>query len=249
VAGVPRRNPILAAIAATSPDQRETRLEHRLKWFLLAADNGRRLPMSGCPHVSKEESQMSNFDNEGMEYAELMARRRDAERTWQMCWTASGLVAGVLLSWAIAARSAGLMLPVVFAAAYGFYVMNHARRQTALIGGYVEEFFEGRSTGLQWFSRVNRTRSIPGFNPMSRWFFTFVTDAVVALAVVFAWMFAPTAPRGELMAGIVTACGVLFVFHSLFETGQLLQIDFAVFWRQAEGGPIVVKRSNRAASR
>jgi len=114
---------------------------------------------------------------------------------------------------------------------------------------HVEEFFEGRSTGLQWFSRVNRTRSVPGFNPMSRWFFTFVTDAVVVLAVVFAWMFAPTAPRGELMAGVVTASGVVFVFHSLFETGQLLQIDFAAFWRQTNGGPTVVKRSPRAANR
>jgi hypothetical protein len=192
---------------------------------------------------------MSAFDNESMEYTELMARRRDAERTWQTCWTASGLIAGVLLSWAIAARSSGLMLPVILAVAYGFYVMNHARRQALLIGGYVEEFFETGTNGLNWFSRAARTSSVPGFNPMSRWFFTFLTDVVVLLAVILAWMFAPAAPRGELMAGIVTGCGVIFVFHSLFETGQLLQIDFMAVWRQANSVPSVVKRSSRAASR
>ncbi len=192
---------------------------------------------------------MSAFDNESMEYAELMARRREAERTWQICWTASGLIAGVLLSWAIAARSSGLMLPVILAVAYGFYVMNHARKQVLMIGGYVEEFFENRSNGPQWFSRVARTRSVAGFSPMSGFFFTLLSDVAVALAVIFAWMFAPTAPRGELMAGIVTGFGVTFVFHSLFETAQLQQIDFAAFWRQANSGPTAVKQSSRVASR
>ena len=90
-------------------------------------------------------------ENERVEYSVLMSRGRDAERTSHFCWIASGIAATMLLSWAVAARNAGLMLPVIFAVAYGFYTMVHGRQQTRLIGGYVKEFFEGNDQGPLWF--------------------------------------------------------------------------------------------------
>ena len=56
-------------------------------------------------------------ENERVEYSLLMSRGRDAERTSHFCWIASGIAATMLLSWAIAARNSGLMLPVIFAVA------------------------------------------------------------------------------------------------------------------------------------
>ncbi len=34
-------------------------------------------------------------------------------------------------------------------------------------------------------------------------------DAGVVVALMLAWMYADAAPRGDLMAGIVTGCGVI----------------------------------------
>ena len=80
----------------------------------------------------------SDWDHE--EYQALMNRGRDAERTSLVCWTASGVGAAVLLSWGIAAKSPSLMLPVIFATAFGFYAAIHGRHQVRLIAGYVKEF-------------------------------------------------------------------------------------------------------------
>ena len=174
---------------------------------------------------------------ERMEYAALMNRGRDAERTSQLCWIASGVGAAVLLSWAIAARSAGLMLPVVFAAAFGFYAMLHGRQQVRLIAGYVKEFMEGRdSGGAQWFTRLGHLEVVPGFNPSADWLSVCLANAVVAVAVIFAWFFAGGAPGGDLMAGIVTGIGIAFGFHSVSETSRLHQTNPAAFWRQVNGG-------------
>src|SRR6266566_41510 len=76
------------------------------------------------------EPMASMSENERMEYSVLMSRGRDAERTSHFCWIASGIAATVLLSWAIAARRPPLMLPVIFAVAYGFYTTIHGRQQT-----------------------------------------------------------------------------------------------------------------------
>src|SRR5512137_596647 len=93
-------------------------------------------------------------ESDRMEYVALMGRGRDAERTAQVCWIASGIAAAVLLSWAIAARTSGLMLPVIFATAFGFYARIHGRQQVRLIAGYVCEFVESRPQSPQWFTRL-----------------------------------------------------------------------------------------------
>jgi hypothetical protein len=169
---------------------------------------------------------------ERMEYTALMSRGRDAERTAQTCWIASGIGASVLLSWAIAARNPGLMLPVVFATAFGFYAQIHARQQVRLIAGYVREFFETRAQSPQWFTRLGHLEIVPGFNPSSDWLATCLANAVVVMAVVFGWFFAAGTPRGDMMAGIVTGCGIAFGFHSVSETSRLRQTNPTAFWRQ-----------------
>jgi len=176
-------------------------------------------------------------ENERTEYAALMSRGRDAERTSHFCWIASGIAATVLMSWAIVARRPAPMLPVIFAVAYGFYTTMHGRQQTRLIGGYVKEFFEGRDTGPQWFTRLTHLETVPGFSPsMSDW---------LATSLANAWLFAPAAPRGELYAGIVTGCGIAFAMHSILETTRLRQSDAATFWRQVRTGPVEERRPAR----
>ncbi len=189
-------------------------------------------------------------ENERIEYSALMSRGRDAERTTNFCWVASGVAAAVLLSWGIAGHSPGLMLPVIFAVAYGFYTMVHGRQQIRLIAGYVKEFFESREGGPQWFTRLGHLEIVPGFSPStSDWLMTSLANAVILVAIVFAWLFAAATPRGELYAGIVTGCGVAFMFHSVSETARLRQTSPAAFWRQVSMGPVEEKRSQRAAGR
>jgi len=190
-------------------------------------------------------------ESERTEYNVLMSRGRDAERTSHFCWIASGIAATVLMSWAIAARRPGLRIPVIFAVAYGFYTTVHGRQQTRLIAGYVKEFFEGRDAGgPQWFTRLGHLEIMPGFSPsMSDWLSTALANAIVVIAIVFAWLFAPAAPRGELYAGIVTGCGLVFAVHSIMETTRLRQSDAASFWRQVSAGPVEARRQPRVVVR
>jgi len=193
---------------------------------------------------------MASFDeNQRIEYAALMNRGRDAERTSHLCWIASGIAATVLLSWGIDAKSPGMMIPVVLAIAYGYYTMVHGRQQTRLVAGYIKEFVE-RDGGSQWFTRLGHLEIVPNFNPsMSDWLSTALANAVVVIAVVLAWLFAGSASRGELFAGIVTGCAVAFAIHSVSETGRIRQSDPAAFWRQVSMGPTEEKRPSRFASR
>ena len=84
---------------------------------------------------------MPTFDeNARSEYQALMKRGQDAERGAHLYWTAGALTAAVLMSWAMAATSAGLMIPVVFAIAVGFYGTFRSRQQVRWIASYIEEF-------------------------------------------------------------------------------------------------------------
>ena len=189
-------------------------------------------------------------ENERMEYSILMSRGRDAERTTHFCWIASGIAATMLLSWGMAAKSPALMLPVILAVAYGFYATVHGRQQTRLIAGYVKEFFESGDNAPQWFTRLGHLEIVPGFSASTTdWVSTVLANAVVVTAVVFAWLFSSAAPKGELYAGIVTGCGMVFAFHSISETTRLRQSDAATFWRQVGMGPVMERKSQRAASR
>lgn len=192
---------------------------------------------------------MATSDEIGhLEYVALMSRCRDAVRTSQICWIMAGMTAAVLLSWGIRAEDPGLMLPVVVAVAIGFYTVIRGRQQMRLIGGYVKEFFEAKGAGPQWFTRLGHLQVVPGFNPSSDWLVTGLANAVILVAVVFAWIFAPPAPRGELMAGIVTGFSLVFAFHSISETSRLRQTNFAAFWRQVNTGPREVIGEERTGS-
>jgi len=190
---------------------------------------------------------MAGFgDWEQMEYQTLMSRGRDAERTGQVCWTAGGIAAVILFSWALAAKSSSLMLPVVFATAFGFYAAVHGRNQVRLISGYVKEYFEGQNSGPKWFTRLGHLEVVPGFNPSGDWVTTAIANLLVVGSIVFAWMFSTAAPKGELMAGIVTGVGLVFCFHSVAETARLRQMNPAALWRQVGNGPVEERRPRLA---
>lgn len=176
-------------------------------------------------------------ENERLEYEALMARGRDAEWTSLICWVACGMAATVLLAWGIASRNPTLMLPVVIATAYGFYALLRGRQQVRLIAGYIEEFFESHETGARWFTWLGHLRLVPGLQPSSDWFMTSLSLSLVALAVVFSWLFASDAHKGtQFMPGLVTGVGVAFIFHAISETARLHRANFAAFWRQVNSG-------------
>ncbi len=185
-------------------------------------------------------------NHETMEYVALMRRGQDAERMAHLSWVAGALTAAVTMSWAIAAKSSGLMIPVVFAIAIGFYGMLRGRQQVRAIAGYVEEFSEGAS-GPRWFTRVHRIQRQPGYPSVGDWLTVCLANAGVVLSLVFAWMFADGVPRGDLMAGIVTGGGVLFGFHSISETIRMGQTDWTSMWRQVSADLKDASRAGRAA--
>ncbi len=182
-----------------------------------------------------------------LEYTALMNHGRDVERTAQICWVAGALSAGVMMSWGIYAKSPSLMIPVVFAIAIGFYGMLRGRQQVRWMGSYIEEFYEGPN-GPQWFTRVHRLQGLPGYRPVGDWLVATLANAGVVLAVILAWMYSGAAIRGELMAAIVTACGVLFGFHSVAETVRIVQTDGRSMWRRASNELLEVPRQRQVGS-
>ena len=184
---------------------------------------------------------------EDQEYVALMRRGQDAERGAQLCWIAGGLTAAVAMSWAIGAKSPGLMIPVMFAIAVGFYGSLRGRQQVRRIGSYIEEFYEGQKGG-QWFTRLRRVQNQPGYTAIGDWVTVSLANAGVILALILAWMYAGPVQRGDLMAGIATACGVLFGFHSISETVRMGQTDWTAMWRKVSGELKEAPRAQRAAS-
>ena len=88
-------------------------------------------------------------DLRGQEYAALMNRARDLERTAQWIWTITAIACAMLLSAAIGVHSAGMMLPVVLCAAFGYRANRFARRRARRIEGYLQEFHETDRSGAQ----------------------------------------------------------------------------------------------------
>jgi hypothetical protein len=184
--------------------------------------------------MAHEETVMATLqENERLEYEALMARGRDAEWSSHISWVLCGVASTALLAWGIAERSSTLMLPVILAAAYGYYSMLRGRQQVRLIAGYVEEFFESHETGARWFTWLGHLRLVPGLNPSSDWFMTCLSISLVALATVFAWVFTGNAHQSSgLVPGLMTGLAVAFVFHAVSETARLHRTNFAAFWRQ-----------------
>jgi hypothetical protein len=178
---------------------------------------------------------MPNLEEDGrLEYTALMNRGRDAEKTAQLCWTAGGVGAAVMMSWAIGSKSPGLMIPVELAIAVGFYATLRGRQQVRWIASYIEQFCENH-TGPQWFTRVHRLQNLPGYKPVGDWLTVCLANVGILISVMLSWMYAAGTNRGDLMAEIVTACGVAFAFHSISETIRLGQTDGGAMWRQVSG--------------
>ncbi len=170
------------------------------------------------------------------EYAALMSRARDIARTSMLCWTASAVTSAVLIAGALSARSPGLMLPAVLCAAFGFYLTLRARREARLIEGYVQETYEQDRDGAQWFTRLSQLQAMQAPGLGHDWLPLAQANAVTLVAVVFAWVFANDAARGELMASFTTMVGVAFAVHSLLEQLRVDQTSSAAFASQASGG-------------
>ncbi len=155
------------------------------------------------------------------EYAALMQHARELDRTAQWSWVAAAVAATVLFSNALAARNPGLMLPVEFCIAIGFYASVRGRRHTRLVESYLHATYENASDGAQWFTRRAQVLAQPGTPAGAEWLPLLVANVTTLAAVVFGWVFADNVAHGELMAGFVTTTGIAFSVHSIVETMRL----------------------------
>jgi len=176
-------------------------------------------------------------DLRGQEYASLMDRARDLERTAQWTWTGAAIASAVLLSSAIGTRSAGQMLAVVACTALGYYANLRARRRARLVEGYVQEFHETDRTGAQWHTRLAQLDALPGAQDRSDWGPLALSNLLSLTAIVLAWVFADASSRGELMGGFTTMAGIAFSVHSILESMHSAQIATATTWAQF-GAPL-----------
>ncbi len=185
-------------------------------------------------------------EDERVEYASLTSWARDAERTAQQCWVATMIAAATLLAWAMVSQNPALLLPVVVAVATGYYATIRGRQQVRLIATYIEEFVERQDAEPRWFTQLARLRTMPGLSPLGDWIVVCLANGVLLLAIVFAWLYAAGAPRGELMAGIVTGGGIFFAFHSISEAARFPRADVAALWRETGAGSRGERRRVRA---
>jgi len=183
------------------------------------------------------------------EYEALMCRCRDLMRTSMLCWTGAMVAAMAMLSMAIGQHQPGLLLPVEFATAFGFYAAIYSRREASLIEGYVQAFHEHDGTGAQWHTRLAHLHSLPGYGDTSHWLPLVLANATCLMAVVFGWIFASNAQHGELMAAFVTMAGVAFSVHSIVESMRADQIPSDLWARMNEGLREVSREMRRTGTR
>jgi hypothetical protein len=174
-------------------------------------------------------------DSAYAEYDALMSRSRSLERTGLLSWTIATCTAAMLLAWATSSRTPGPLVAAVIAVAAGFYPLLHARQQLRMIACYLEEFVE-RAGGPQWFTRVGRLQAVPAASAPTDWFHTITSNLVVVAAITFAWMFAGSPRHGELIAGVATAFGLMFIVHSVMETARVERTDYTGLWRKVTAG-------------
>jgi hypothetical protein len=170
-------------------------------------------------------------EDDRVEYASLTSWARDAERTAQLCWVASMVASVTLLGWAAVAQNPALLIPVVITIATGYYATMRSRQQSRLISTYIEECVE-RQGAPRWFTHIARVRSMPGLSPLRDWIVVCLANGVLALAVLFGWLYASSAANGEIMASIVTGCGIFFGFHTISEATRFPQSDVTALWQQ-----------------
>jgi len=171
-------------------------------------------------------------DLRGLEYAALMAHVRSLDRTALWSWLAAAIAAAALCSTGIGARNAGLMLPVVLCAAFGYYAHLRTRRMSRLIEGYLQEYFESGREGVQWHARLAQLFALPGTADGSEWMPLALSNLVTLAAVILSWTFAEGSSRGEFMAGFTTMAGVAFSVHSIVESMRTEQTHASNPWTQ-----------------
>ena len=176
-------------------------------------------------------------DLRGQEYAALMDRARDLERTAQWTWLAAAIASAVLLSNAIGTRSAGQMLAVVVCAAFGYYANLRARRQARLVESYVQEFHETDRTGAQWHTRLAQLDARPGAPDRTDWAPLALSNLISLTAIVLSWVLAESSSRGEVMGGFTTMAGIAFSVHSIVESMRNVQLANTASWAQV-GAPL-----------
>ena len=185
-----------------------------------------------------------NEDLRGQEYAALMDRARDLDRTAQWTWTGGAIASAVLLSNAIGTRSAGQMLAVIACAAFGYYANLRARRQAWRIESYVQEFHETDRSGAQWHTRLVQLDALPGAPDRTDWAPLALSNLLTLTAIVLAWALAEASSRGEVMSGFTTIAGIAFSVHSILESMRNAQISNATSWSQL-GAPLREVTSER----
>ena len=171
-------------------------------------------------------------DLRGQEYAALMNRARDLERTAQWIWTITAIACAMLLSAAIGVHSAGMMLPVVLCAAFGYRANRFARRRARRIEGYLEEFHETDRSGAQWHVRQRQLDALHGVPAAADWGPLASSNLLSFVSIVLAWTVADLSPRGGVMAGITTMAGIAFSVHSILESIRSTQPANAASWAQ-----------------
>lgn len=187
-------------------------------------------------------------DLRGQEYAALMDRARDLERTGQWTWTGAAIASAVLLSNAIGTRSAGQMLAVIVCVAFGYYANLRARRQLKLVESYVQEFYETDRSGAQWHTRLAQLDALPGAPDRTDWGPLALSNLATLTAIVLAWVLAESSSRGEVMGGFTTMAGIAFSVHSILESMRNVQLANATSWSQL-GAPLrEVTNERRVAS-
>src|ERR1044072_7480865 len=179
---------------------------------------------------------IGNDELRGQEYAALMSEARDLGRTAQLCWTGAAVAAAVLLSGGIGARNPGLMLPVEFCAAFGFYATVHARRQCRLIEGYVQEYHEKERDGAQWYTRLAHLKSLPGFHDRPEWLPLALANLTTFVAVVVGLGVGGPAAARAPPDGPATPGGVSFSWPSIVENMHLDFLHGTAPWGQMNSG-------------
>lgn len=170
-----------------------------------------------------------------LEYTALMERVRSIAKNATSSWTATSIASAAFLAWATAERSPGLLLSAVMCAAIGYYLTLHARRETMLLEGYIQETFEGESA--QWFTKRTQAQSLPGSGlgndvaPLAQ------SQLVALVSIALAWVYSRSVPNGELLAGLTTAAGVAFGLHSVTEHLRDGQVTSSAYWAYVTGGP------------
>jgi hypothetical protein len=192
---------------------------------------------------------LASQDLMSTEYAALLERSRDLERTANATWAIATATAAVLLAWGLRANSPGILLSSVFSVAAGFAPLLHARQQQRLIAGYVEEFIENAAGagGPRWNTKLGQLQLLPGVDPVNEWIAVTISNALVLVSIIGAWLLSKPAAHGELYAGAVTACGAIFALHSITQTSRAMRIDYAGVWHKVNGPQVVERRTSAAA--